>query len=134
MTHSRDAVSNIRRPAAATTARARARDALKERKDAEKQERREEVRRLKALKRKEVEAKLLKLVEAAGESTKGLDGLDLDGDWDPAEHDRKMAEIYGDEYGENEVSGAPSASCLLKYADVDDVYCVGCRLQADLGR
>lgn len=54
---------------------------------------------MKALKRKEVEEKLLKLLEVAGEGTTGLDGIDLEGDWDPEEHDRKMAEIYGEEYG-----------------------------------
>ena len=52
------------------------------------------MRRLKALKRKEVEEKLLKLLEVAGEGTQGLDKIDLEGDWDPEEHDRKMAEVY----------------------------------------
>lgn len=61
------------------------------------------MRRLKALKRKEVEEKLLKLLEVAGEGTQGLDKIDLEGDWDPEEHDRKMAEVYGGEYEEGEV-------------------------------
>lgn len=54
---------------------------------------------MKALKRKEVEEKLLKLVEAAGEGAEGLGGMDLETDWDPVEHDRKMAEVYGGDYG-----------------------------------
>jgi protein KRI1 len=104
VTHARNALSTVRRPTAVVSARARARESAKEKKEEEKRERKEEVRRLKALKRKEVEAKLLKLVEAAGEGTAGLEALDLEGDWDPEEHDRKMAEVYGQEYGEIEVS------------------------------
>lgn len=117
VTHSRDITSakSVRKPTTAVVARQRQRETAKERKDAEKAERKEEVRRLKALKRKEVEEKLLKIVEAAGDGTSGIDKIDLDGDWDPEEHDRKMREIYGDEYEEVEVSlilipsgGAPS--------------------------
>lgn len=104
VTHARNAVSTVRKPTAAVSARARARESAKERKEAEKQARREEVRRLKALKRKEVEDKLLQLVETAGEGTKGLENIDLEGDWDPEEHDRRMAEVYGEEYGAMEVS------------------------------
>lgn len=103
-THSRNAVSTVRKPTAAVSARARAREAAKEKKEEEKRERKEEVRRLKALKRKEVEAKLLQLVEAAGEGTSGLENIDLEGEWDPEAHDRKMAEVYGEEYGEGDVS------------------------------
>lgn len=103
-THSRNATSTVRKPTAAVSARARAREAAKEKKEEEKLQRKEEVRRLKALKRKEVEAKLLQLVEAAGEGTQGLDEIDLEGEWDPEEHDRRMAKVYGEEYGEGEVS------------------------------
>lgn len=104
LTHSRNLGSTVRKPTAAVTARARARDAAKEKKDEEKAERREEVRRLKALKRKEVEVKLLKLLEVAGDGAKGLKAIDLDGDWDPEEHDKRMADVYDEEYGDIEVS------------------------------
>lgn len=97
ITHSRGA-STVRRPTVAVTARARARDTAKDRAAEQKLERREEIRRMKALKRKEVEEKLLKLVEAAGEGAEGLGGMDLETDWDPVEHDRKMAEVYGGDY------------------------------------
>ncbi|KAI5475361.1 KRR1 interacting protein 1 [Pseudohyphozyma bogoriensis] len=97
-THSRDMGKSVRKATTAVTARQRQRELAKERKEEEKAERREEVRRLKALKRKEVEEKLLKIVEAAGEGTMGIDGIDLEGDWDPEEHDRKMAEVYGQDY------------------------------------
>ncbi|KAM0793475.1 hypothetical protein ACM66B_000917 [Microbotryomycetes sp. NB124-2] len=104
-THARNAVSTVRKPTTAVSARARAREAAKERKEQEKQARKEEIRRLKALKRKQVEDKLLQLVEVAGQGTKGLETLDLEGDWDPEEHDRKMAEVYGQEYGEMDDDG-----------------------------
>lgn len=105
VSHARNAVSTVRKPTAVVSARQRAREAAKEKKEQEKQERKEEVRRLKALKRKEVEAKLLQLVEAAGEGTAGLEDIDLEGDWDPEEHDRKMAAVYGDEYGQADDDG-----------------------------
>lgn len=98
-THSRTLAANTaRRPTAVVSARARARDAAKEKQEEEKIQRREEVRRLKSLKRKEVEDKLKKILEAAGSGAAGIDGVDLDGDWDPEAHDRKMAEVYGEEY------------------------------------
>lgn len=47
-----------------------------------------------------MEEKLKKLVEVSGNGTnvKGLEDIDLDADWDPEEHDRKMHEIYGGDY------------------------------------
>ncbi|GAA5949086.1 hypothetical protein JCM21900_004854 [Sporobolomyces salmonicolor] len=98
VTHSRDAVSTVRRQTAVVSARARQREAAKLKKEEEKQQRKEEVRRLKALKRKEVEDKLLQLVEAAGAGTKGLEELDLEGDWDEQKHEEAMRKVYGEDY------------------------------------
>lgn len=98
MTHARG-TSTVRKPTVATTARARAREAATNRAAEEKAERKEEIRRLKALKRKEVEIKLLKLVETAGTGAIGLEDIDLEGDWDGEEHDRKMAKAFGESYG-----------------------------------
>ncbi|GAA5850066.1 hypothetical protein JCM8547_001001 [Rhodosporidiobolus lusitaniae] len=98
VTHSRSAVSSVRKPTTAVSARARAREAAKERKEEDKLQRKEEVRRLKALKRKEVEDKLKQLVEAAGEGTKGLEELDLEGEWDEEKHEEMMRRVYGEEY------------------------------------
>jgi hypothetical protein len=98
-THSRtSAALTVRKPTDAVSARARARDAAKTKKEEDRAERREEVRRLKALKRQEVEAKLLKLVEAAGEGAVGLEEMDLEGDWDPDAHDAMMKKVYGEDY------------------------------------
>lgn len=99
ITHSRGA-STVRKPTLAVTARARARDAAKDRATEEKAERRQEIMRLKALKRKEVSEKLLKLIEAAGAGINSgeMEGLDLEGDWDEGEHDRQMAKVFAEEY------------------------------------
>ncbi|GAA6059080.1 hypothetical protein JCM10212_002051 [Sporobolomyces blumeae] len=98
VTHARDAAGSVRKPTTAVSARARQREAAKAKKEEEKQERKEEVRRLKALKRKQVEEKLLQLVEAAGKGAKGLDAIDLDGDWDEEAHEAAMRKVYGEEY------------------------------------
>ncbi|BGO92911.1 hypothetical protein NBRC10512_006073 [Rhodotorula toruloides] len=99
VTHSRSVGANsVRKPTAAVSARARAREAAKERKEQEKLQRREELNRLKALKRKEIESKLQQLVEAAGQGTKGLEDIDLDGEWDEAKHEEAMRKVYGDDY------------------------------------
>ncbi|GAA5994929.1 KRI1 family protein [Rhodotorula paludigena] len=98
VTHARDAASSVRKPTTAVSARARAREAAKERKEAEKLQRKEELRRLKALKRKEVEDRLEQLLEAAGKGTQGLEEIDLEGEWDEAKHEEAMRKVYGDEY------------------------------------
>ncbi|GAA6032748.1 hypothetical protein JCM8097_000772 [Rhodosporidiobolus ruineniae] len=98
VSHARDAISSVRKPTTAVSARARARDAAKQRKEEEKLQRKEEVRRLKALKRKEVEDKLVKLVEAGGAGIEGLEEMDLEGDWDENKHEEAMRKIYGEEY------------------------------------
>ncbi|GAA6001833.1 hypothetical protein JCM10207_002341 [Rhodosporidiobolus poonsookiae] len=105
ITHSRGAVSSVRKPTATMNARQRAREAQKERKEEEKLQRKEEVRRLKALKRKEVEDKLKQLVEAAGAGTKGLEEMDLEGEWDEKKHEEEMKKIYGEEYDAMEDDG-----------------------------
>jgi len=98
VTHARDALTTARKPTAVVSARARQREAAKLKKEEEKSSRREEVRRLKALKRKQVEEKLVQLVEAAGGGAKGLEEIDLDGDWDEARHEEEMKKIYGGDY------------------------------------
>ncbi|KAK4057571.1 Kinetochore protein Spc24 [Microbotryomycetes sp. JL221] len=104
-THARNAVSTVRKPTTTATARQRARESAKEREQQEKQARKEEIRRLKALKRKQVEQKLLQLIEVAGQGTKGLDQIDLEQDWDPEKHDEQMNKVYGQEYDDMDDDG-----------------------------
>lgn len=71
---------------------------VRERKEREKQERFHEVEMLKELKRKEIEEKIEKLKAVTGEENLNTDLMDLDGDFDPEEYDRKMQDIFNSEY------------------------------------
>jgi protein KRI1 len=54
--------------------------------------------RLKALKRAELDKKLLLIQEVAGKADLRVAALDMDSDFDAAAHDRRMAELFDDEY------------------------------------
>ncbi|KAF7969961.1 hypothetical protein HWV62_25512 [Athelia sp. TMB] len=82
------------------TTRKEARERRKERKEEELLKKREEVKRLKGLKMKELRAKLERIGKEGGvnlEETKALQELDLDAEWDPDAHDAQMAGLYGDD-------------------------------------
>lgn len=74
------------------------RESAKDRKQDAKERKREEVQRLKALKRKEIMDKLKQLQEVTGQEDLPLDDLDIDGDFDPAEYDKRMQKVFSDEY------------------------------------
>ncbi|XP_066586884.1 protein KRI1 homolog isoform X2 [Prorops nasuta] len=80
------------------TKRAEKRAEVKKRKEEEKLRKQEELKQLKAMKRKEIEEKILKLKEITGNNDLGFDNTDFEADFDPEEHDRKMKEIFNDEY------------------------------------
>lgn len=69
-----------------------------ERKELEKKEKFQEIEMLKELKRKEIEEKLSQLKAVTGADELNVDEIDLDGDFDPDEHDRKMQAIFNNEY------------------------------------
>lgn len=88
-----------------------------ERKSAQREEINAETRRLKMLARQQLSAKVEKLRKVAALERKALDEAraaaadddelaevntfteeDLDGDWDPEAHDRRMAELFGDTF------------------------------------
>ncbi|KAI0982612.1 hypothetical protein GJ496_006876 [Pomphorhynchus laevis] len=58
----------------------------------------EEMKRMKALKRKEAEQRLSRIQDIAGHESVPLDIATLDNDFDPEEYDKKMGEIFDDEY------------------------------------
>ena len=112
--HPRNLTSTVRRQ---DTTRKEARERRKSRKEEELLQKREEVKRLKALKMKELQRKLQRIGKEGGlqdvdnyqgiikprttPSTEllmilaiALQDLDLEGDWDPDAHDRQMAGIY----------------------------------------
>ena len=85
------------------TTRKEARERRKERKEEELRKRQEEVKRMKALKMREIKRKLNMVGREGGLKNIGGDNgfvdealqeLDLEGDWDPENHDRQMAELF----------------------------------------
>lgn len=67
-------------------------------------ERREELKRLKNIKKKEINEKLEKIREVAGigKDKEIFDKDDLEEEFDPEAHDRKMKEAFGEDYYEEE--------------------------------
>ncbi|EFN86438.1 Protein KRI1-like protein [Harpegnathos saltator] len=80
------------------TRRAQKRAEVRQRKEEEKRQKVEELKQLKALKRKEMEEKIEKLKEITGNNDIRFDSVDFDADFDPNEYDRKMKEIFNEEY------------------------------------
>ncbi|KAK8389264.1 hypothetical protein O3P69_020896 [Scylla paramamosain] len=72
--------------------------ALKERKQKEKEVKRQEIERLKALKYKEIEAKIDKIKEASGNQDIDLGEKLFEEDFDEAQHDQVMSEMFGEDY------------------------------------
>lgn len=95
--------------------RSQKRAEVKQRKEEEKIRKQEELKQLKAMKRKEIEEKIDKLREITGNDDIRMDSIDLEGEFDPAEHDRKMRELFNDEYyaeGDDEMKP--------EFPDIDD--------------
>lgn len=80
-------------------ARKRQREAKKLRRDVEKGRQLEELKRLKNLKKEEIREKLDKIKKVAGTE---VEGIDLESDFDPDEHDRKMAKLFDSKFYERE--------------------------------
>ena len=78
------------------------RDERKKRKEEEKKQQKEEIKLLKSLKKREIEDKLKKLREIAGDGSLPITIEDLEKDFDPKEYDEKMKELFADDYYGNE--------------------------------
>ncbi|XP_077290236.1 protein KRI1 homolog [Arctopsyche grandis] len=83
--------------------RSKKRSEIKERKAEEKKRKKEEISQLKALKLKEIQDKILQLKEITGNDQLAFDPEDLENDFDPDAHDRKMKELFDEEYYQEEV-------------------------------
>ncbi|XP_034246974.1 protein KRI1 homolog [Thrips palmi] len=84
------------------TKRKEKRDALKKRKEEEKLVKREELKLLKSLKRKEIMQKIEHIKQITGNDELGLDADELEEEFDPEAHDRKMKELFNDDYYKDE--------------------------------
>ncbi|CAH0551416.1 unnamed protein product [Brassicogethes aeneus] len=76
------------------------RQETKERKVKEKEEKMKDIKKLQELKRKEIEEKIEKLKEITGNTDVGFQDDDLDGDFDPEAHDRRMQALFDNEFYE----------------------------------
>jgi protein KRI1 len=99
-THARNIDGSVRRK---DSRRSEQRKKKIDRKEEEKVQKMEELKRLKNLKKKEIWDKLKKVQEISGckseDKIAGLiEGVDLEGDFDPEKWDSKMTEVFDDEY------------------------------------
>ncbi|XP_056143961.1 protein KRI1 homolog [Lampris incognitus] len=78
--------------------RKRKRDEVKERKRKEKEQKHEQLKQLKNLKRNEIMEKLKTLQELTGNEQLAFSQADLEGEFDPQQHDHLMQKFFGDEY------------------------------------
>ncbi|CAF1415704.1 unnamed protein product, partial [Rotaria sordida] len=70
----------------------------KQRKEFERKQKLEEIKRLKNLKKKEIFDKMKRLKTVAGDEDLPVNMDDLDADFDPKEYDRRMQELFNDDY------------------------------------
>jgi len=70
----------------------------KEQEEQRKTEKRMEIQRLKALKRKEIMDKIKQIQETTGEDFLALKDEDLEKDFDPAEYDERMKQVFSEDF------------------------------------
>ncbi|XP_076121610.1 protein KRI1 homolog [Alosa pseudoharengus] len=78
--------------------RKRKREEIKERKKKEKEQKREQLKQLKNLKRSEIMDKLKRLQDLTGNEELAFSQHDLEGEFNPQQHDQLMEKFFGDEY------------------------------------
>ncbi|EFA06706.1 protein KRI1 homolog [Tribolium castaneum] len=74
------------------------RQETKERKKKEKEQKMQEMKKLQELKRREIEEKIQKLKEITGNNDMEFKDEDLEGDFDPEAHDKRMQNLFNDEF------------------------------------
>ncbi|XP_053685057.1 protein KRI1 homolog [Sabethes cyaneus] len=76
------------------------RQALKERKEKEREHKKRELEELKAIKLQEIKDKIEKLKQIAATDGMDINEEQLESDFDPEEHDRRMRRMFNDDYYE----------------------------------
>ncbi|KAF1318530.1 Krr1-interacting protein involved in 40s ribosome biogenesis, partial [Globisporangium splendens] len=94
-THARHIEDSMRRE---DDSRKRKRTERKERKALERLKKEEELRRLKNLKQAEIQSKLEKVAKLMGRDDAKLLASDLEGEFDPEEYDKRMQQVFDEEY------------------------------------
>jgi len=84
-----------------------------ERKETELKGKREELKRLKNMKKQEIAAKLKQISDATGVAPEGLEGVDLDGDFDPEEYDKRMSKAFGGDFYDDGDENAEDTEAFL---------------------
>lgn len=74
------------------------RQETKERKKKEKEEKMQDLKKLQELKKKEIEEKIEKLKEITGNTDIEFKDDDLESDFDPEAHDKRMQSLFNDEF------------------------------------
>ncbi|XP_019538757.2 protein KRI1 homolog [Aedes albopictus] len=74
------------------------RQALKERKQREKEQQKRELEELKAIKLQEIKDRIQKLKEIAATENMNINEEELESDFDPEEHDRRMQRMFDEDY------------------------------------
>ncbi|ELR25246.1 Krr1 family protein [Acanthamoeba castellanii str. Neff] len=82
--------------------RAKKREKRKEKKALERTQKEEELKRIKNLMKESIKKQLSKIQETSGASDLGFAEEYLEDEFDPTEHDRKMASTFDDDYYEGE--------------------------------
>ncbi|XP_067648287.1 protein KRI1 homolog isoform X2 [Eurosta solidaginis] len=100
------------------------RQEIKERKKIEKEQKMKELDIIKEMKRKEIEEKIRKLKMVTGNDELGFKDEELEEDFDPEAHDKRMRELFNEEYYEvdegEEKPECPSDIEELKMEDWDN--------------
>ena len=72
----------------------------------------EELKRLKNLKKKEIQRRMQQIREVTGnEHVGGTEEIDLDAEFEPETHDKEMGKLLGEDFDEQEERGTASL-CL----------------------
>jgi len=95
--HSRNQPESVRR-SKKQEARKVKRENQKDNKKQKEKEMEKEKQRMKNLQKKKILDRLKSVSEITGVKEEALSNVDLTGDFDPEEHDRKMKELFNDEY------------------------------------